>query len=140
MLRIITIFLRLYWCIGNEHPSEKFGNLFRNFYSKTANDKFYQVFKFSAFKRNNKKFRWPSYIDIVLVQNLENDVKNLLSEDAGKFVHKLLQTRAEMFAEDLHTSMKGFGTDETTLISILVAMSKSPYEQQEVKKIYKTSK
>ncbi|KAJ8285189.1 hypothetical protein GJAV_G00023290 [Gymnothorax javanicus] len=66
---------------------------------------------------------------------LEGALKDALKGQLEEVVLALLKTPAEYDAQQLNLAMKGFGTDEETLIEILA--SRTNAEIREIKKIYK---
>ncbi|NXS07853.1 ANX12 protein, partial [Neodrepanis coruscans] len=70
-----------------------------------------------------------------LIQSLEEALKKALKSHLEDVVVALLKTPAQFDAEELRASMKGLGTDENTLIEILV--SRSNKEIKEANRYYK---
>ncbi|KAK2921817.1 hypothetical protein Q8A73_001302 [Channa argus] len=68
-------------------------------------------------------------------KDLIKDLHSELSGEFRKLVMAMLKTPAEFDASELHTSIKGAGTDEACLIEIL--SSRSNAEIKEINRIYK---
>uniref|UniRef100_A0A8C9FH61 Annexin n=1 Tax=Pavo cristatus TaxID=9049 RepID=A0A8C9FH61_PAVCR len=76
-----------------------------------------------------------AFYDGQWVKSLEEDLKKVLKSHLEDVVVALLKTPAQFDAEELRASMKGLGTDEDTLIEILV--SRNNREIREASRYYK---